>query len=163
MVDVAHRWGVPNSAAGPRDQPGVLHIGQRLNKLLWHEGRIPSNTAVLIKKYSLGSFPGCYSSRSITQYNYRNSSGQKSVRCAVNCQTKVMLLDRKQSWKASGEHAQNLFNIQENKLLCVTTGNTVGEITGASLIHRQGASAGGYKPRKESCSVALRKNKPIIQ
>lgn len=43
----------------------------------------------------------------------------------------VMLLDKKQSWKAKvGKHAQNLFNILENNLLCVIAGNTVGEITG---------------------------------
>lgn len=71
-----------------------------------------------------------------------------------------MLLDKKQSWKANREHAQNLLNILENKLLCVTT---VGEITGRSLFHRQGASAGDYEPRKECGSVAQMKNKTIIQ
>lgn len=40
-----------------------------------------------------------------------------------------MILDKKQSWKANREHAQNLFNILEKCWLCVTTGNAEGEIS----------------------------------
>lgn len=57
----------------------------------------------------------------------QNSSGHESVCCTVNYQ--YFFFTNSCSWKANWEHAQNLFNNLENKLLCVTTGKIVGEIT----------------------------------
>lgn len=45
------------------------------------------------------------------------------------CVVRLTINTNSCSWKANWEHAQNLFNNLENKLLCVTTGKIVGEIT----------------------------------
>lgn len=49
--------------------------------------------------------------------------------CVVRLTINTFFFTNSCSWKANWEHAQNLFNNLENKLLCVTTGKIVGEIT----------------------------------
>lgn len=96
------------------------------------------------KKFSFLSVHslGCRCNQSIAQYNSTKLiRSWVCVCCTVNYQ--YFFFTNSCSWKANWEHAQNLFNNLENKLLCVTTGKIVGEITSGWLFpHRQGASAG---------------------
>lgn len=146
--------GGPTSAASPRDQPSFLHIRRLLKKkLLWHKGRFPSNTDVLIEKcwclpvHSLAASVIIWSTRCDSTIPIRSEEcvgyGWLSNKTINN----LCSWNKKQSWKANGETCPNLFNILVHKLRCVATVNTVGESTSSWLFHRQGASDGDFKPR----------------
>lgn len=145
-VDVAQggERGVPISAAGPTSTRRSSHqtafeqtaFGVTVDSLY--------TPAVSILKSSPFSRFTPWAAAAIDRLHsttQQNSSGHESVCCTVNYQ--YFFFTNSCSWKANWEHAQNLFNNLENKLLCVTTGKIVGEITSGWLFpHRQGASAG---------------------
>lgn len=122
-------------------------------KLLWHKGRFPSNTDVLIEKCWCLPVHSLAASVIIWSTRYDSTIPIRSEECVgygwLSNKTinNLCSWNKKQSWKANGETCPNLFNILVHKLRCVATVNTVGESTSSWLFHRQGASDGDFKPR----------------
>lgn len=117
VVDVAQGVGVwggggPTSAASPRDQPSFLHIRRLLKeKLLWHKGRFPSNTDVLIEKCWCLPVHSLAASVIIWSTRYDSTIPIRSEECVgygwLSNKTinNLCSWNKKQSWKANGEHA----------------------------------------------------------
>lgn len=104
--------GGPTSAASPRDQPSFLHIRRLLKKkLLWHKGRFPSNTDVLIEKCWCLPVHSLAASVIIWSTRYDSTIPIRSEECVgygwLSNKTinNLCSWNKKQSWKANGEHA----------------------------------------------------------
>ena len=96
----------------PQRSTLLLHIRRLLKKLLWHKGRFLSNTNVLIEKCWCLQVHFLAASVIIWSTQYNSTIPIRSEECvgygwlsnkSIN---NLCSCNKKQSWKANGEHAQ---------------------------------------------------------
>lgn len=153
VVDVA-RGGGPTSAAGPRDQPSFLHIRLLLKKkLLWHKGWFPSNTDVLIEKCWCLPVHSLDASVIISSTRYDSTTLITSGECVgyslLSNKTinNLCSWNKKQSWKANGEHAQISLTFWYISYVVSPQSTQWAKSLVADFSTDKGASDGEFKPR----------------